>query len=393
MSRQDRKRAKKGSHKLSPQQVEWIRDQKALGLSTRETAKLFRLRYHYIHKISPSTVHRIWKKELHKETRCRLCNAKKGIPKMGGVPFSVLPDVCDPCHKVLEQTRVNAKKRLSDSALRQRLIKEVGEDPDLELIDLPHYIRKKIYEDDNILLEKEDLLRTSPKNKRLRTTGKYPDPATKEVKYWIGAVYAIHFVGIPELEECVYVGQTQSGVLSRFASHITDAKNPERASSGTRYFQKTLTELDRTGKFSSAIRIQLLSNVLYDNENAEEEYKFTSEKEKTSYLELEEQQWQMRLFLSGYKLLNASFKVPTWHPALQAVLHRQMKEWLANPQHHDITDLSSIGCGYYTLERNESGKYARDAWRFYCFVDDTGDAVLLEETLEELRNAKEDTTQ
>lgn len=380
MTRKDRARAKRKSHKLTAGQVQWIREQKELGLSTRQAAKAFQLHYHYVHKVTASTVWRIWNNQIHKDTSvfCRLCNAKKGTPTTGGRPFSVLPDVCDPCHKILDQTRANAKKRISDTEIRQRLIKEIGEDPDLELMDLPHYIRRKIYEDENILLQREDLLRTSPKNKRLRTTGSAADPATKENKHWLGAVYALHFVGIPELEKSVYVGQTQSGVLSRFAAHVQDAKSPKRATSGTPYFQKILAELDRTGKLGAAIRIQLLNNVFYDNENAGHEYKL-DEKEKKQFIEIEEQQWQLRLFLSGYTLLNASFKIPTWHPALQVVLHKQIKEWLANPKERNITDLSDVGHGYYTLEKNECS--GRQGWKFYKF-DECGDPRQL--TLEEL---------
>jgi len=376
MSRADRARAKKKTHKLSSQQVHWIRCQKALGLSTRQAAKAFKLRYHYIHSVSPSTVWRIWNDDLHVATHCRICETRKGTLASGGVPFSVEPDLCDPCYKVMDTARSNAQERKDKTATRQRIINEVGEDPDLELVDLPHYLRRAIYNDENIDLTKEDLLRTPRTHKRSRSVASdCLDPATPETNGWFGAIYALHFVGRPELEKFVYVGMTTSGVLKRFAAHISDAKNEDRASSGTPYYRKVMTELDRTGGITD-IRIQLLENLVYAPDVGHEE--IFNEKEQRSFLESQEQKWQKRLFLSGYNLMNASFKINTSHPLYQDITRKELADWVANPEQYNITDLSNIGHGYYELDTNSTS--GRKGWKFYKFEEGEGVSLYTEDT-------------
>tara|TARA_R110002110_G_scaffold11868_1_gene56729 strand:- start:448 stop:1656 length:1209 start_codon:yes stop_codon:yes gene_type:complete len=365
--RADRIRAKKKSHKLSERQVQWIRDQQEVGLSTRETARAFKAKYHGIHSINASTVCRIWKKNLHdNKVYCSICNAAKGKPSTGGLPFTIVPDRCDPCHKIFETARTNASERRDKSATRRKILEEIGKDPDLELIDLPHYLRKHMCNDPSLGLNKGDMIESS--SKRLRTTGDAPDPSVRETERWFGSVYAIHFIGKPELANFVYVGQTTQGVLKRFAGHLQDAKNPERASSGTPYFQKLLAELDRTDQLD-CVRLQLLDNLVYGPDvGHKEEF---DEKERTHFLELTEQKWQKRFFLAGHHLLNASFKIQCAHPQLQDIQREDILEYSKNPEKLGVADLSNIGHGYYGFMKDlRSSKGIVDAWQFYTFTDE-----------------------
>ena len=63
--RKDRRRAKKGSHKLTPKQVEMIRSQKGK-MSIREICKWFKEKHHGIHRVSPGLVCRILNNQVHK---------------------------------------------------------------------------------------------------------------------------------------------------------------------------------------------------------------------------------------------------------------------------------------------------------------------------------------
>lgn len=367
--RPDRIRAKKKTHKLSERQVQWIRDQQGMGLSTRQTARAFKTKYHGIHSISASTVCRIWKNNLHhnnKKVYCDICNVAKGKSSTQGVPFTIVSGRCDPCHKILETARANATKRRDKAATRRKILEEVGKDPDLELIDLPHYLRKHMYNDPSLGLKKEDLIASS--SRRLRTTGDAPDPSSRGAERWFGAVYAIHFIGKPELANFVYVGQTTQGVLKRFAGHLVDAKNPDRASSGTPYFQKLLAELDRTDQLD-CVRLQLLDNLVYGPDvGHEEEF---DEKERTYFLELTEQKWQKRFFLTGYHLLNASFKIKCDYPEMQDIQREDILKYSKNPEKLEVADLSNIGHGYYSFKKDlKSSKGIVDAWQFYKFTDE-----------------------
>jgi hypothetical protein len=238
-------------------------------------------------------------------------------------------------------------------------MKAVEEDDETELIDLPGRIRKKIIESDEFSLTAEDLFRPRSKNRILGSSKHSSDPACREAhSNWLGAVYAIYFIGDPELEKMVYVGMTTSGVMKRFQIHLSDCRTRKKLTVGNATYKSVLKRLQKENKQTS-IRIQLLENYVYEYDKEDEEDEITDE-DTRFILELLEQKWQQRFFLSGYELINASFKVSTKSTIMQEMTRDGMREWLANPDTYNIKDISEVGIGCYVGRAVSEGV----AWDF-----------------------------
>jgi hypothetical protein len=351
--RKDRRRAKKTTHKLAPDQIKWIREQQGT-LSTRDTAKEFARHYHYVHKISASMVHRIWTGKCHSTKACSICSVVEAKSNR----FKVSKEMCDRCHSDLRRTKEQAQKRKHQTDRLIKLMKAVEDDDDAELIDLPGYLRKKIIESDDFTLTGQDLARPRSQNRILGSSKHSSDPACREAhSNWLGAVYAIYFIGEPEFEKMVYVGMTTSGVMKRFQMHLSDCRTRKKLTVGNATYKSVLKGLQKENKQTS-IRIQLLENYYYEYDEEDEEDEITDD-DKRFILDLLEQKWQLRFFLSGYELINASFKVSTKAKLLQEWTRKGIRQWFANPELNDITDVSEVGMGCY-VGREVSAGFAWD---------------------------------
>ena len=344
--RKDRVRAKKGSFKFSPDQIEWVMNQKGV-LSVRETRKAFARRYHYIHHISIGMISGIWNGKYHKDKKCSSC----GVIETKCSPFTISKDRCDSCYNLLQKTLEAAKKREH----LNNLIKEVKDIDGVELIDLPLNVRQKLIKDKTFDLTSEDLFRPQGKN-RLLSSDPSVDPANKDAwpaGQWAGAVYAIYFVGEPGLEDKVYVGLTTSGVMKRFQIHLSDCRTRKKITCGNGEYKRILKRLQKENKHH-CIRIQLLENNGFADED-KEEWSDITQKEKMVFLELLEQKWQQRFFLSEWTMLNASFKINTKLKLIQDSIRENMRRWLENPESHNIKDISKVGIGTYVPRKVSQG--------------------------------------
>jgi len=283
------------------------------------------------------------------DRECSICETKANA-------FTFSEDTCDTCHKVVQSTTQDAKRRRE----LERLVQIVEDDEEMELVDLPAHIRRRILESGDFSFTSRDLARGKQKDKIYAALG--DDPACRSSQPegdFVGAVYALYFPDEPGLEKLVYVGLSIGGVMNRFKGHLSDARTRKKNSTGNATYKSLLKRLQKENKQTS-IRVQLLENFGYDSEVGEEKL---THKERITLLELLEQKWQMRFFLSGFELLNASFKICTKSPLFQRIIREDLASF--DPDLHGIKDISKVGLGCYVGREYRAGY----AWNFVPFTE------------------------
>ena len=142
--------------------------------------------------------------------------------------------------------------------------------------------------------------------------------------------------------------------MSRFTGYLSDTRTRENISCRNQQYKSLLKRIQGESKQAS-IRVQLLENFGYDPEM--EEDKLTS-KQEVNLLELLEQKWQLRFFLSGFELLNASFKICTRSSLFQNIIRESLFSF--DPDKDAIKDISKVGLGCYVGQEHRAGY----AWNF-----------------------------
>jgi hypothetical protein len=278
--KQNAKRAKKRkqqTHKLTPKHVEFIRSLQGR-YSTRKAAKLFAETF-WAYKINASTVSRIWNGKCH-------AGPSKQVLKKEITTASIL-----------EKTRQNAQARIDRQGELTRLLSRIEQDPELEPIDLPFHYRLKI------------------KKAGFKIKDLFGKPGTHNAeKDWTktdpnvaAAVYLIEFTHAEEYTKKVYIGCTKQGVFKRWQGHIADQKadQTKRPSTvGTVEYRNLIRHLAATNQLHT-VRVHVLEAV--DKRHLKNK---DDDKELREVTEAIEQDYQLKFFLGGYDLLNASFKVP-----------------------------------------------------------------------------------
>jgi hypothetical protein len=276
------KRRKQKTHKLTERQVDFIRSLEGK-YSTRKSAKIFSEVF-FAHKINASTIARIWNGTIHGGASA----AEKKRIEEEEVAMAA----------VLEKTREKARHRTLRLGALTKLLEAVAQDPELEPVDLPFHYRKRIAESG---LEVEDLF-SNPGNHTAS------EDWTKADSNVAAAVYLIEFTHAEEYEKKVYIGCTKQGVFKRWQLHIADqrADQTKRPSSvGTVEYRNLIRHLAATNQLHT-VRVHVLEAV--DKRHLKNK---NDDKELRDITEAIEQDYQLKFFLGGYDLLNASFKVPS----------------------------------------------------------------------------------
>ena len=87
------------------------------------------------------------------DRECSICETKANA-------FTFSEDTCDTCHKVIQNTTQDAKKRRE----LERFVQIVEDDEEMELVDLPQGIRKRILESDDFSFTVDELTRGRAKD-------------------------------------------------------------------------------------------------------------------------------------------------------------------------------------------------------------------------------------
>ena len=275
------KRRKQKTHKLTERQVDFIRSLEGK-YSTRKSAKIFSEVF-FAHKINASTIARIWNGTIHGGASA----AEKKRIEEEEVAMAA----------VLEKTREKARHRTLRQGELTRLLETIAQDPELEPVDLPFHYRKRIAEAG---LEVKDLFNNAG-------THVASEDWTKRDPSVAAAVYLIEFTHAEEYKKKVYIGCTKQGVFKRWQYHIADqrADQAKRPSSvGTVEYRNLIRHLAVTNQLHT-VRVHVLEAV--DKRHLKNK---NDEKELRDITEAIEQDYQLKFFLGGYDLLNASFKVP-----------------------------------------------------------------------------------
>jgi hypothetical protein len=274
------KKRKQQTHKLTAKHVEFIRSLQGR-YSTRRAAKVFAETF-WAYKISPSTISRIWNGSLHVEE-------KNDINLRTDQEIAIA--------SALEKARQNARRREQRQGELTKLVETVQQDPELEPMDLPFHYRLKIKEEG---LDIKDLFgKTGTHNAEKDWTKTDPNVAA--------AVYLLEFTHAEEYTKKVYIGCTKQGVFKRWQGHIADQKadQTKRPSTvGTAEYRNLIRHLAATNQLHT-VRVHVLEAV--DKRYLKNK---DDDKELRDITEAIEQDYQLKFFLGGYDLLNASFKVP-----------------------------------------------------------------------------------
>ena len=295
------KRRKQKSHKLTERQVDFVRSLEGK-CSTRKAAKVFSEVF-FAHKINASTVSRIWNGSIH------------GGPTKAEKKRIEAEDIA--MRAVLAKTREKARQRILRQGELTRLLETIAQDPELEPVDLPFHYRKRIAESE---LEVEDLFNNAG-------THVASEDWTKRDPNVAAAVYLIEFTHAEEYKKKVYIGCTKQGVFKRWQYHIADqrADQTKRPSSvGTAEYRNLIRHLAATNQMHT-VRVHVLAAV--DKRHLKNK---DNEKELRDITEAIEQDYQLKFFLGGYDLLNASFKVPSNRSA-------EIRQYITENVNKDLT--------------------------------------------------------
>jgi hypothetical protein len=339
------KRRKQKTHKLTAKQVEFITSLKGQ-YSTRRAASIFAETF-FAHTINASTVSRIWNGKLHESQT----NPSKGVPcevckELITSTFAKKSGRCDGCASLLQRTRINARARIDRTKTLLNVVKHVQADPELEPLDLPFYYRKNI---EAAGIKVEDLY-----HDKAAYSGEGKD-WTQDNENIAGAVYAIEFTHDPEYANKVYIGCTKQGVLKRWRQHIADqradqTKRPSHV--GSVEYRNLIRHLSTTNQIHT-VRLHILETV----DRRHLKYK-DKEKEVKEIVESIEQNIQLKLFLGGYDLMNASFRIPCDNLS-------EVREYMAENVGKDIR-VEDISLGYF------AGRLSADVvrWEFNPLLND-----------------------
>ena len=282
------KKRKQKTHKLTVKQVDFIRSLEGK-CSTRKAAAVFAKTF-WACKVNASTISRIWNGKVHNQP------SKKAREKKEKEEALSLKQEFATAY-ILERTRQNAKARIDRQGELVKLLEFVQQEPDLEPMDLPFHYRLKMKEAG---LDIKDLFgKPGTHNAEKDWTKTDPNVAT--------AVYLIEFTHAEEYTKKVYIGCTKQGVFKRWQGHIADQKadQTKRPSSvGTVEYRNLIRHLTATNQLHT-VRVHILEAV--DKRHLKNK---DDDKELRDITEAIEQGYQLKFFLGGYDLLNASFKVP-----------------------------------------------------------------------------------
>lgn len=312
------KKRKQKTHKLTAKQVDFIRSLEGK-CSTRKAAKVFAEAF-WACKVNASTISRIWNGKVHNQP------SKKVLQKKVKEEAAALKKEFEFTRSsILERTRQNAEARLVRQGELTKLLEFVHQDPELEPIDLPFHYRLKIKKAG---LDIKDLF-GKPGTHNAEKDWTNTDPNV------VAAVYLIEFTHAEEYRKKVYIGCTKQGVFKRWQRHIADQKadQTKRPSSvGTVEYRNLIRHLAATNQLHT-VRVHVLEAV--DKRHLKNK---DDNKELRDITEAIEQDYQLKFFLGGYDLLNASFKVPSNRSSevRQYIIENVNKELIIEDQ--------SLGC-------------------------------------------------
>ena len=318
-ARRNKKRKQK-SHKLTNKHVDFIISLKG-EYSTRKAARLFSEAF-FAHKINPSTVHRIWKGQIHtsqtdptKASYCEVCRIT--------LVNSNHETQCDKCAATLAIATANAASRMAKKGMLTKVVEHVQSHPELEPMDLPFHYRKNI---SDAGIEVEDLFH------EVGAYGGEGKDWTKDDENIVAVAYALEFTHDPAYAKKIYVGCTTVGVQTRWRRHMAGSAR-KKWSTGSSEYRSLMRHLRATQQFHTA-RVHVLHTV--DGRHLKNK---DDEKEVMKVAESVEQDCQLKCFLGGYELLNASFKI-------QSSRSSETRQFITENAHKQL-DLYDVSVGYF----------------------------------------------